>query len=77
MASIETFAEFKANVKARGCTVLLKEIDTYDCGHDLPVLYAEANGTLIGTWSPLNSGKVQEKSVNWSKKGRKFNKVAL
>ncbi len=77
MAVIETYEDFVADVKARGCKVLLKEVNTYNNDLTLSVLYAEANGTLIGTWSPVAKGRTMTKSTNWSKSKRTFTKVAI
>jgi len=77
MPVIKTYTEFVTQVKALGCKVLIKEVNTYGNDMTLPVLYAEVNNKLVGTWSPKQLGRVIKVSANWSKKNRQFTKVAI
>lgn len=72
-----TFEEFVATVKARGCTALLKEVNTYGTNWELPCLYATVNQKLIGVFGPAGAYIYPKSSVHWSTKGRKFNETKI
>jgi len=77
MADINTYEEFVRYAKSCKCTALLKEVNTYNNDWPLPVLYAEAYGKLVGTWSPKQLGHTIAVSPNWSKKGRTFERIKI